>query len=125
VAQDDGKVHPYYLFVLTLQIVDSVYIVKHRENREGWPLLTRFETEVNGDSKSIPWLFRWAYRAGTRYFCPALASIVDTISIYLSSPPSKLDTVQAAVLGRLSLIMCLWSILSKNYIWSNLCKNYI
>jgi hypothetical protein len=48
------------------------------------------------------WLVRWALRAGTRDFCPALAALVGpvqnicfstlyTISINLSPSPSKLD----------------------------------
>jgi hypothetical protein len=48
----------------------------------------------------LPWLVRWACRAGTRDFCSALAAEVDpvqnifsssyTISIPLASSPSKL-----------------------------------
>jgi hypothetical protein len=44
----------------------------------------------------LPCLVRWALRAGTRVFCPALAALVDpvsspcTISINLSPSPSKL-----------------------------------
>jgi hypothetical protein len=50
------------------------------ETREGRPLLT-VETEVNGASKStnervLPWLVRWACRAGTRDFCSALPLLV-------------------------------------------------
>jgi hypothetical protein len=67
-------------------------MVSSTETREGWPLLT-VETEANGDLKSIqqmkgvlPWLVRWALRAGTRGFLP-----------------------QAVVPGRLSLKTCLWS----------------
>ncbi len=50
-----------------------------RDYRKGWPLLT-VETEVNGESKStnervLPRLVRWACRAGTRNFCPALAAL--------------------------------------------------
>jgi hypothetical protein len=52
-----------------------------RETREGWPQLT-VETVVNEDSKSTndkaPFLVmvRWACRAGTRDFCPALTDLV-------------------------------------------------
>jgi hypothetical protein len=43
-----------------------------RETREGWPRLT-VETDVNGDllvhmKEVLPWLVRWARRAGTRDF---------------------------------------------------------
>jgi hypothetical protein len=48
----------------------------------------------------LPWLVRWAHRAGTRDFGPALAALVGpgqnifsspyTISFYLSPSPSKL-----------------------------------
>ncbi len=93
-----------------------------RETAEGWPLLT-VETAVNGDSKS------------TNERCPSFVGSSDlscrykrvlfclhchnrpiakkkftspySISIYLSSSPSKLAG-QEAVLGRLSLSMCLW-----------------
>jgi len=35
---------------------------------------------VNGDSKNtIPWLVRWACRAGTRIFCSALAALVSPV----------------------------------------------
>jgi hypothetical protein len=54
-----------------------------RETREGWPLLT-VETEGNRDSKRtnegvLTWLVRWAYRAGTRDFCSALAALVGPV----------------------------------------------
>jgi hypothetical protein len=46
--------------------------------------------------KSVfPWLIHWAYRAGTRDFCSALAALVspaqkfDTILLHLSPSPSK------------------------------------
>ncbi len=52
-----------------------------RETREGWPLLT---VETDGDSKSatkgaLLWLVHWACRAGTKYFCPALAAQVGPV----------------------------------------------
>jgi hypothetical protein len=63
----------------------------------------------------LSWLVRWALRAGTRDFCPALVVLVGPIqnifsspyiiSIYLSPLPSKLG--QAVVPGRLSLNVCL------------------
>jgi hypothetical protein len=58
--------------------------VRLREITERWPLLT-VETEVNGVSagstneRVLPWLVRWACRAGTRDFCPALAALVSPI----------------------------------------------
>jgi hypothetical protein len=92
------------------------------EKLESQEPLQTVETEVNGDSKStvqlkgvLPWLVTWACRTGTRDFCPALAALVGpvqniffipyTISISLSTSPSKLG--KAAVLGHLSLSMCL------------------
>jgi hypothetical protein len=56
-----------------------------REAREGWPLLT-VETEANGDlwstyERAYPWLVRWARRAGTIDFCPALAALVSTVYV--------------------------------------------
>jgi hypothetical protein len=32
--------------------------------------------------KILPWLVRWACRASTRDFCPALAALVDTVQIF-------------------------------------------
>ena len=91
-----------------------------RETREGWPLLT-VETEVNGDSKStneraLYWLVRWACRAGTRDFCSVLAALVGpvqkiiflTVHYFNAFVPIAQLAGQAAVLGRLSLIDCLW-----------------
>jgi hypothetical protein len=50
--------------------------------QRGWSLLT-VETEVNGDSRSTnkrsPRLVRWARRAGTIYFCSALAALDDPV----------------------------------------------
>jgi hypothetical protein len=68
----------------------------------------------------LPWLDSLGYRrAFTRDFGPALAALVGkvqnifsspyTISIHLSPSPSKLDTGQTVVLGRLSLSTYLWS----------------
>ncbi len=90
-----------------------------RETREGWPLLT-VETEANGDSMStrvLPWLVRWARRAGTRYVCPALAALVGhiqntffsspyTISIHLSPSPSKLSRQSCRVTCLLICVSC-------------------
>ncbi len=62
-------------------------------------------------------MVRWACRAGTRDFCPALAALGGQIKNIFSSPytisiplsPSIAQQArQAAVLDRLSLSMCLW-----------------
>jgi hypothetical protein len=61
-------------------------------------------------------LVRWACRSGTRVFCPALAALVGTVQniffftvhYYSSLVPIAQQAGQAAVLGHLSLSMCLW-----------------
>ncbi len=55
--------------------------VSTRETRERWPLLT-VETKALGDfwrtnERVLPWLVRWARRAGTRDFYPAMAVLVS------------------------------------------------
>ncbi len=82
-------------------------MMRSRETRERWPLLT-VGTEVNGDSKStnewgpfLGWLVGLVVPVQEIFFSPY------TISIPLSPSASKLCTVQAAMLGRLSLSMCL------------------
>jgi hypothetical protein len=63
----------------------------------------------------LPWLIRWACRAGPRDFCPALAALVGpvrnifflTVHYFNSIVPIAQKAGQAAVLGRLSLSMCL------------------
>jgi hypothetical protein len=83
------------------------YVRTVPERPEGWPLLT-VEIEVMGTQrvqmKGVPlcMVVRWARRAGTRDFYPALAALVSPvqniffltvhccISIYVSSSPSKL-----------------------------------
>ncbi len=65
--------------------------------------------------KVLSWLVRWAYRAGTRGFCSALAAlggpvqnIFNLIVHYFNSCVSIAQQAgQAAVLGRLSLSVCL------------------
>jgi hypothetical protein len=62
----------------------------------------------------LPWMVRWARRAGTRDFCPALAAplgpvqniflLMHTISLHLSLAQ---QAAQAVVLCR-CLLMCLW-----------------
>jgi hypothetical protein len=64
----------------------------------------------------LGYLVRWDCRAGTRDYCSALATLVGpvqnifsssyTFSILLS--PSAQQAGLAAVLGRLSLSVCLW-----------------
>ncbi len=64
----------------------------------------------------LPGLVRWACRAGTRYFCSALAALVGPVQNVFSSPyinsnsfvPIVQQAGQAAVFGRLSLSVCLW-----------------
>ncbi len=66
---------------------------------------------------AFPWLVRWACCASTRDFCSALAALVVpvqniiflTIHYFNSFVPISQQAGQATVLGRLSLIMCLWS----------------
>ncbi len=59
----------------------------------------------------LSWFVRWACRVGTRYFYYAfLAALVDPVQNTLSIPlfPFAQQAGQAAVLGRLSLSVCLW-----------------
>jgi hypothetical protein len=90
-----------------------------RETRVEWPLLS-VETEVNGDSKStyervLPWQLCLSCRY-TRDFCSALAALVSTVQniFFLSEHYFNYLVLiaqqarPAAVLGRLSLGMCLW-----------------
>jgi len=64
----------------------------------------------------LPWLVHWAFHAGTRDFCPALAAlgpgtkyfflIVHYFHLFVAIAQ---QAVQAVVPDRLSLNMCLWS----------------
>jgi hypothetical protein len=62
----------------------------------------------------LPWMVRWARRASTVHFCPALAALVSpvqTITFLIAHffallVPIAQQPGQAVVLGRLSL--CLW-----------------
>jgi hypothetical protein len=64
----------------------------------------------------LPWLFRWACRAGPRDFYTALAapvSLVQNIFFFAAHffslcVPNAQQPGQAVVTGRLSLNMCLW-----------------
>jgi hypothetical protein len=49
----------------------------------------------------LPWLVRWALRAGTRDFCPAL-------HYFKSFFPIAQHAGQAVMPDRLSLNVCLW-----------------
>jgi hypothetical protein len=52
----------------------------------------------------LPWLVHWAYRAGSRDYCSA-----SPYTTYFNTfVPLAQQAGQAAVLGRMSLIMCLW-----------------
>jgi hypothetical protein len=64
----------------------------------------------------LSWLVRWACRAATRDFCSSLAALVGLVQNilffltvhYLNSfVPIAQQAGQAAVLGRLSLSVCL------------------
>jgi hypothetical protein len=64
----------------------------------------------------LPWLVRWALRAGMRDFCPALAALVGPVhKIFFPRPtlfifvcPHRPASGQAVVQGRLSLNVCFW-----------------
>jgi hypothetical protein len=63
----------------------------------------------------FPWLVRWTRHAGTRDFCSALAALGGPVHIFFLTihsfnafVPIAQQAGQAAVLGRLSLSMCLW-----------------
>jgi hypothetical protein len=56
---------------MSLQLESAI-----RETRERWLLLT-VETEATGSTnEGLPWLVRWACRAGSRNFCPELAALL-------------------------------------------------
>jgi hypothetical protein len=59
----------------------------------------------------LSWLVRWACRAGTRDFCSALTALGGSVQNNLFPHSNFFDQQagQAAVLGRLSLIVCLCS----------------
>jgi hypothetical protein len=89
-----------------------------RETRDGWHLLT-VETQVNGTQRVqlkrvLPWLAHWACRAGTRDLCSALAALVGPVQnifslnvhYFNSFFPIAQQAGQAAVLGHLSLSIC-------------------
>jgi hypothetical protein len=64
----------------------------------------------------LPWLVRWACRVGTREFFSAWTAQVGpvqniiflTVNYLKSFVPIARQAGQTAVLGRMSLSMCLW-----------------
>ncbi len=58
----------------------------------------------------LPWLVRWAFRAGTRDFFLSwlIHSIFLIVPVFQFVVPIAQQAGQAAVLGRLSLSMYLW-----------------
>jgi hypothetical protein len=66
--------------------------------------------------KVLSWLVRWACRAGTRDFLFALSALARpeknifflTVHYFNAFVPIAQQAGQAAVLGRLSLSVCLW-----------------
>jgi hypothetical protein len=56
------------------------------------------------------WLVRWTRRAGTIYFCPALAALVSPVQNIIFLSPLLVSVAQkpgqAGVLDRLSLRLC-------------------
>jgi hypothetical protein len=87
-----------------------------RETKEGWPLPT-VETEVNGDSKSTTWLVCWAVQWRARDLTALVGPVQNifflTVHYFDFFFPIAQQPGQAAVLGRLSLSMCLWGLQKK------------
>jgi hypothetical protein len=92
-----------------------------RESRVGWPLLT-VETVVNGDSKKRKndrgpvFVGSLGLSCQQKRFCSALAALIGplykifvflAIHYFNSFDPIDQQAGQAAVLGRLSLSVCL------------------
>ncbi len=78
---------------------------------------------------ALPRLARWARRAGTREFFPALAALVSPVqNIFLAAHffplcvPIAQQPGQAIVPGCLSLYLCLWAYLPMIFAQSK--KNY-
>jgi hypothetical protein len=82
-----------------------------QRDREGWPLLT-VETEVYGDSKrtheSGPFLTKKVGLDCSTVFGPVQNFFSSPYTISVSLTPIAQQAGQAAVLGRLSLSVCLW-----------------
>ncbi len=95
--------------------------VSRREAREGgpcWLLKLRWMGTQRVQIKGLLlWLVRFACRAGRRDFCSALAALVGplqtilflTVHYFNSLVPIAQKAGQAAVRGRLSLSVLLWS----------------
>jgi hypothetical protein len=93
--------------------------IKSIETIDGWPLLT-VETEVNGESKST-------HERGPPLvdFCSASVALVGpvqnifffTVYCFNSFVTSAQQAGLAAVLGRLSLSVCLWLGVMEKYIY--------
>jgi hypothetical protein len=83
------------------------------------------ETQRGQMKGVIPWLFHWAGSAGTRDFCSDVAALVSpaqnifflAIHFFNSFVPIAQQAEQVAVLGRLSLSMCLCTRQPEN--WKN------
>jgi hypothetical protein len=66
-----------------------------RETREGWPSahslkLRQMGTQGVHMKGVLSWLVRWAPRAGTRDFCPALFALVGPVQNIFFTPDSIL-----------------------------------
>ncbi len=81
-----------------------------------WLLKLRWMGTQREQMKEVlSWLVHWTCRAGTRDFCSALAAPLPsrkycllTIHYFNSFVPNAQQAGQVAVLGRLSLSVCLW-----------------
>ncbi len=100
----------YYIVLL--------YSVFLRVIRKRWPLLT-VENKVMGTQRVqmkgvLPWLVGWACNAGASDFCPAFVCSIRPSAKYFFSHHTLFQCIcpiaqqdgQAAVLGRLSLLVC-------------------
>jgi hypothetical protein len=70
---------------------------------------------MSTNERVLLWFVRLACRAGTKDFCSVLAALFGPIqnifshrTIFNSFVPITQQAGQAAVLGRLSLSLCLW-----------------
>ncbi len=115
-----------YEYPIPTRFLAPIYCLKlqlcsftQRDYREEWPLLTMLKLRWMGTQRGqmigvLPWLIRWARRAGTIDFSPALAALISPVQniIFLTVHfftlvPIAQQPRQAAVLVRLSL--CLWT----------------
>ncbi len=97
----------------------SVYVRPERLERDGpcWLLkLRQMGTQRVHMKGVLTLLVRWARRAGTIDFCPALAALVGpvqniiflTIHYFALFVPITQQTRKAVITGLLSLNMCVW-----------------